>query len=335
VSIINSVLTHSENHSTNYSVNNRTATKKASDNALSEAFLWSAHQPLLDQDQHDLFMPGFIAIPPMALFAGCEGYISSQSVDLQFSSPFQILSSSVLNGGYTLSQRYVNLRVGAECIVGNTTPKQVFRQYLNDCTLLHTVSSNEETLVGMMTAASMKSCRVISHTITDDDNNEASLFVMVTSGIGNLRAAGDEAEYRYLYSAVHDDVLAEDTSNNAMPSDIGTINIFVACSKMLSPAAQAEAIMLVTEAKVLALSLLQLTSPQSSQLATGTGTDAVAIACPHSNQATSEPTSKNKRSVIDFVGKHTVLGEHLGRMVTTAVQDSVRQYMLHRVSTSP
>jgi iron complex transport system ATP-binding protein len=324
VLIINSVL-----------MTDTASTKKASDNLLSEAFLWSAHQPLLDQDQHDLFMPGFIAIPPTALFSGCDAYISSQSVDIQFSSPFQMLSSSVLNGGYSLSNRYVNLRVGSECIVGNTTPKQVFRHYLTDCALLHTVSSSEETLVGMMTAASMKSCRLISHTITDSDNKQASIFVMVTSGIGNLRAAGDEADYRYLYSAVHDEVLDnqndESVSNNAMPSEIGTINIFVACNKILSPAAQAEALMLITEAKVLALSSLQLTSPLSGQLATGTGTDAVAIACP---QRSDYLTHTVDDKAIDFMGKHTLLGEYLGRMVTAAVQDSVRQYALHQVSTA-
>lgn len=290
-----------------------TSEKKALDNTLSGAFLWSAKQPLIDQDQHDLFMPGFIAMPPMALFPGCEGYISSHSADFQFSSPFQILSSSVLNGGYQLSNRYVNLRVGEECIVGKITPKIIFRQYLEDCTLLHAVPSSEDSLVGMMTAASMKSCRVIADTITDNNGHQVSVFVMVTSGIGNLRAVGDKAEYRYLYSAVHNGV--SPAANDAMPSKIGTINIFVGCNKPLSSAAQAEALMLATEAKVFALSSLQLTSPISAQLATGTGTDAIAIACPNNDK--SQP-------VIDFVGKHTLLGEHLGRMVALAVTDSIQ-----------
>jgi adenosylcobinamide amidohydrolase len=304
---------------------------------LSDVCLWSASSQLADLDQHDLFISGFIIIPPKYLFAGCDAYVSHQSVDVHFSSPFQMLSSAVFNGGYQLSQRYINLRVDAACLVGATTPKQVFQQYLSECPLMESGSTDfftqTQSPIGMMTAAAMDSCRVASITVAADDGEE-KIVVIVTSGIGNLCSAGDEAEYRRLYSRVHGD-----NPMASMPSEIGTINIFAVTSALLSPAAQAEALLVITEAKVLALTALQLISPISGQWATGTGTDAVAIACPAlcpTFSPTLSPTlnaadnviddaaaQKKGQPCIDFVGKHTIFGECLGRAVYAAVVDSI------------
>lgn len=302
----------------------------------SAAYLWSAHCDITILEQENS-PTQYTAIPSHLLLPECSGYVSPHSVDIRFSSPFQIQSSSVFNGGYQHFERFINLKVSDQCIVGKTTPQQVFQEYVDQThTLLeetNTGSKNIDGVIGMMTAASMKSCRIVSQTLCDDHQNTIKLLVMATSGIGNLRAAGDKAEYRYLYSAVHQQ--AENASESpssqsplanhaipakpAMPVKLGTINLFIACDKVLSPAAQTEAIMLATEAKVLALHNLNLQSPISEKMATGTGTDAVAVACPHPLTAVSSP-------IIDFVGKHTLLGEQLGQMVITAVSDSIQKY---------
>lgn len=308
----------------------------------SEAFLWSAHNDIEKLEQENPATQ-HIPIPSHLLFPECTGNVSPQSIDIQFSSHFQVQSSSVFNGGYQHSNRFVNLKVSDQCIVGKTTPQQVFQTYIEQTSeSLNSAtpnSVNTEGVVGMMTAASMKSCRIVSQTLCDDAQNTMKLFVMATSGIGNLRAAGDEAEYRYLYSAVHqqkqtlvDTVFTNQpiasnqitSQTQAMPIKIGTINLLIACDKVLSPAAQTEAIMLATEAKVLALHNLNLQSLVSEKMATGTGTDAVAIACPQPCSQTSTSTP-----MIDFVGKHTLLGEQLGQMVITAVSDSIQK---HRAS---
>jgi adenosylcobinamide hydrolase len=268
--------------------------------------VWSASTLLAEQQEGKAAL-AWITVPPEYTFTACDIRVSLLAVDVQLTPSYQILSSSVLNGGYQSSHRYVNLQVGSACVVGVTTPQQVFADYLSTANVPRTHDTDTTTIVGMMTAASMRSCRVVTSEIIDGDHH-ATLTVIVTSGIGNLRAAGDRAEYRHLYSDLH----KTSHDQSAMPNHIGTINIFAATSVALSPAAQVEALLLITEAKVLALAARHLTSPISGQLATGTGTDAVAIACPLYESA-----------CVDFVGKHTVFGERLGRAVYTAVLDSI------------
>jgi adenosylcobinamide amidohydrolase len=69
----------------------------------------------------------------------------------------------------------------------------------------------------------------------------------------------------------------------------------------------------VTEAKVAALFAAQIRSTVSPAFATGTGTDCVALACPMKNPA------------YRYCGKHTKLGELIGRATTNAVGEGMRK----------
>ena len=82
---------------------------------------------------------------------------------------------------------------------------------------------------------------------------------------------------------------------------VGTINLIVAVSEPLSPGALAEASQLAVEARVAAIFSAGIRSTVSDGLATGTGTDCVIIASPFS------------RSGFQYCGKHTRLGELIGR----------------------
>jgi adenosylcobinamide amidohydrolase len=94
-------------------------------------------------------------------------------------------------------------------------------------------------------------------------------------------------------------------------TDMGTINIIVLVSAALTRPALVESVMLATEAKAAALQALGIKSPISNDTATGTGTDAIAIA---SGQGPIE---------IPYCGKHVIFGEVLGRLVNEAVTASV------------
>ena len=62
---------------------------------------------------------------------------------------------------------------------------------------------------------------------------------------------------------------------------------------------------------ILTLQELDIRSPISGELATGTGTDAIAVICGEQGER------------IDYCGKHTRLGEVLARLVIEALSDSV------------
>jgi len=118
------------------------------------------------------------------------------------------------------------------------------------------------------------------------------LECFATVGLNNALAVGDPATY------------------NERP---GTINLIVACSQPLAPSTLVEAVQIVTEAKVQALHAAKVTSTVSDAFATGTGTDCVAVACPPGT-----PT-------YSYCGKHTHLGELLGRVVGRAIEEGVRR----------
>lgn len=86
----------------------------------------------------------------------------------------------------------------------------------------------------------------------------------------------------------------------------GTINIIVAVNEPLSVPALIEAMQLAVEARVAAMLTAGVKSTVSGASATGTGTDCVAIAAPISPHN------------VKYCGKHTRLGELIGRVVLKA-----------------
>lgn len=88
----------------------------------------------------------------------------------------------------------------------------------------------------------------------------------------------------------------------------GTINTMLFINRELTPGAMVRCVMTATEAKTAALQELAVNSRYSDGLATGTGTDQIAVAC---RLATGVP--------LTGAGKHTVLGELIGKTVHDAV----------------
>ena len=122
------------------------------------------------------------------------------------------------------------------------------------------------------------------------------VVVLVTSGLSNPRRAGDRAEYRKMVTH---------------SGEIGTINIIAMTSAILTRPAMVEALMIVTEAKSAALQDAKIRSPVSNKIATGTGTDAIAVVSGHGPET------------VRYCGKHVLIGEILGRLVTDAVTSSI------------
>ncbi len=89
----------------------------------------------------------------------------------------------------------------------------------------------------------------------------------------------------------------------------GTINTLLFVSHELTPAAMVNAVMTATEAKTAALQELDVNSRYSNGLATGTGTDQIGVAA-----------LLEKGTPLTSAGKHTVLGELIGKTVCNAVK---------------
>ena len=205
-------------------------------------------------------------------------------IHIEFSTSHLVVSSAVLNGGMVKAEHIVNIKV----------PKTGQCKELPDLTLSRYCNNFgwKGTAVGMMTAASMDSFRMAKMSAQGIE-----IAALVTSGLSNPRRAGDCADYQQMTSDI---------------KEIGTINIIVITSANLTEAAIIEALLIVTEAKAAALQETGIMSPISNKIATGTGTDAVAVASGHGP------------GDVKYCGKHVLFGELLGSTVIDAVTSSIQ-----------
>lgn len=123
----------------------------------------------------------------------------------------------------------------------------------------------------------------------------------VTAGVSNALAVGDPARWREKQIA-------------------GTVNMVLLIDAKLHPSALVSAFMLVTEAKVKAFYDLGIKSRESEEIATGTGTDCIAVA---SKKAGKDP--------FRFSGTHTVFGEKIGRLVLSTIKQAIEKNILSKV----
>jgi adenosylcobinamide amidohydrolase len=100
------------------------------------------------------------------------------------------------------------------------------------------------------------------------------------------------------------------TVNNTRP---GTINIVVAINQRLSAAAMAETLAMATEARVAAMQDAGVSSTRTQRPATGTGTDCIAVASPIRGRAHT------------YCGKHTLIGELIGKAVLRSCANALRR----------
>lgn len=92
----------------------------------------------------------------------------------------------------------------------------------------------------------------------------------------------------------------------------GTINTMIFINKPLIPGALTRSVMTATEAKTAALQELAINSRYSNGLATGTGTDQIAVAA-----------IMNDEPPLTSAGKHAKLGELIGRSVYEAIKGTL------------
>ncbi|MDM7935522.1 MAG: adenosylcobinamide amidohydrolase, partial [Methanothrix sp.] len=142
------------------------------------------------------------------------------------------------------------------------------------------------------TAANMN-CAAICH----ERFRELEVVTICTAGVErNACRAGDPASYY------------DPPEEGGQPPAPGTINAMIFINRELTPGAMVTSVVTATEAKTAALQELEIPSRYSEGLATGTGTDQIAIASMIGGRAAS------------FAGKHSKVGELIGRGMHDALR---------------
>lgn len=101
-----------------------------------------------------------------------------------------------------------------------------------------------------------------------------------------------------------------DLTQESQAREYGTINIGVRIDAPLSQTGLLEAMSIATQARTTAILEAGHRLPDQSGLATGTGTDCIAVAAPEGAN--------------DYAGLHTAVGEAVGRAVLQAVREGAR-----------
>ena len=226
------------------------------------------------------------------LSTGDEVYFYDKSIVICFQGKRRVLSTSLYNGGYhedfTAVYNYdAKQGAGMPC-------EMLADNYVDHMQLIsQRLALDPEKVSGMSTAASMENVavEVLKH-------KELTVTAIVTGGIEtNGGRVGDPADYY---------------RPQEKPVKYGTINIMLVLDCDLAPGTLARALVTCTEAKTAAIQELLEGSKYSQGLATGSGTDQTMIVC-----------NAESELYLDGAGKHSKLGELVGKAVIAAVKKAL------------
>jgi len=202
--------------------------------------------------------------------------LCTRTLVIELPARYRVLGWAPMGGGLSRARVILNHQIAFDDRTSAESPGSCLAQ------VARSLGFRPSDTVAMMTGASVERGACASKR-----RQGLSVSAWCTAGCSNALRVGDRA--------------------TACRAEAGTINLAVAINQPLSVAALAEALQLAVEARVLAVQQIGLMSVRSRLPATGTGTDCIVIAAPES--------SANKGGEIAYTGKHTELGELIGRVV--------------------
>lgn len=207
----------------------------------------------------------------------------------------RVLSSAPQGGGLRVASHILNHYVGAHSDTNGHYPDPA-----DDLRKLAAQLGLTGGTVGLMTAVPMT--RLVTARASSD-----GLWVecFATVGVTNAVRAGEWPPH---------------PAPRSKAMKPGTINLMLITNACLSSSAMIGAVQVVTEAKTGALHDHAVPSLQGGAIATGTGTDAVVIACQLRGQGPAHIYS----------GTHTIIGALVGQVVATCVTRGLAQSMARR-----
>ncbi|MDD4320091.1 MAG: adenosylcobinamide amidohydrolase [Acidaminococcaceae bacterium] len=223
---------------------------------------------------------------------GDKVYKYEKSIVVFFSGKRKVLSTSIYNGGYHEDFLGVFNNDGTQ---GAGMPcKMLAETYVQHMQLLaNKLGLNPEKFTGMVTAANMDNAAIKSMSY-----KELTVTAIVTGGIEtNGGRVGDPSDY---YKPME------------KPYKLGTINIILLLDSDMPEGTITRALVTCTEAKTAAIQELMAGSNYSTGIATGSGTDQTIIVA---NSASN--------LYLEGSGKHSKLGELIGKVVMAAVKEAL------------
>ncbi len=213
--------------------------------------------------------------------------VTEQTLVIDLGGKRRVLSSAPQGGGFTSASYILNHQVESNPI-SNTHPRPHGDPARALRRLAIRLGVKQET-VGLMTAVPMKQLVMASV-------SSGSLWVecFATVGVTNAVKAGERPET---------------DGRRSRAAGPGTINLIVVTNACLSSAAMVGAVQVATESKTGVLRDHAVPSWTGQPGATGTGTDAVVIACRLRGQGPWHAYS----------GTHTMIGALIGQTVTQCV----------------
>lgn len=229
-----------------------------------------------------------------SLPSGDEVFRYEKSIVVKFIDNRKVLSTAHINGGYREDLESVfNFDSNQENGIDYCTNATTYERDLK--TVARILGLNPDKTVGITTAVSMDNVSIKSAKYED-----LTVTAIVTGGIeGNAGRVGDPA---FFHERKGENVIIER----------GTINIILVIDGNLTPGAMARCVVTSSEAKTAALQELMADSMYSRGLATGSGTDETIIIC-----------NSGVKNQLKFAGKHSKLGELIGKKVMEAVKEGL------------
>lgn len=221
-------------------------------------------------------MPLLDTAAPITGFPALSLRADGTLLHLRSVTPMRVLSSAVVGAGLTRTRHLVIGRVPRD--YAGRDPARDLREML-------AARGIGERAVGFLTAAAVDEPRVVV-----EGSESVRVAAVVTVGLGNLSAAG---------------------LSPPAPRHPGTINALIVVDGTLDPGALVNAVITATEAKAAALAARCLRTMEGWP-ATGTSTDAMAVAC------------TGRGSALPYAGPATTVGWLIGRAIRRALEEPAR-----------
>ncbi|PKL67150.1 MAG: hypothetical protein CVV28_07020 [Methanobacteriales archaeon HGW-Methanobacteriales-1] len=201
------------------------------------------------------------------------------------------LTTSWINGGYVEN---IEAIFNHQLKLGINNPDGLEGYSVSDYMkiIAERLNLNPERVTGLITSADMEKVSISNKCFRD-----LEVTAIITGGVNvNGGRAGDPAAYF-------------EKDNKFFEYKIGTINTILIINSQLDESTLLTAMMTAIESKTVALQELMAPSKYSTSIATGSGTDKISIV--------SNMESKN---VLTDAGKHSKLGELIGKCVIEATK---------------
>ena len=220
-------------------------------------------------------------------------------------SPHRVISTCQVAGGIREDLEYLYNHQSCEPTAHHSVASDIIKKdkaaYREEICQRHHLDPEKCATLG--TAANMRYAAIKKYSF-----RELTVAAVCTGGVEtNAGRTGDPASY-YEHGGVFEKV------EKKQPEAAGTINTLLFINQELTPGTLARTIMTATEAKTAVLQELGVPSKYSDGHATGTGTDQIGVAC-----------RLNSGIPLTSAGKHSKLGECIGRAVHDAVKETLAQ----------